>query len=61
VLQQLCELLLAAPSSGPWKQQLLERENKVAAMQDGSEQQQQQQQQDIAAVQDSLCELSCST
>jgi hypothetical protein len=57
VSQQLREWLLAAPSSGPWKQHLLEQQNKVAAMQDRLE----QEEQDIDTVQDSLRDLSCST
>lgn len=57
VSQQLCELLLAATSSGPWKQHLQEQQNKIAAMQGELE----QQQQEIATVQDRLRELSCST
>jgi hypothetical protein len=56
VSQQLCELLLATPSSGPWKQQLQEQKNKVAGMQDRLEQREEQ----VTTVQDSLRDLSCS-
>lgn len=55
VSQQLCELLLAAPSSAPWKQHLQEQQNKIAAMQDRLE----QQHQEITTMQDKLHELSC--
>jgi hypothetical protein len=61
VSQQLCELLLAAPSSGPWKQQLQEQQDKVGTMQNVLEQHTGQQQQQVTTVQDSMRDLNCST